>query len=178
MKKITSNKEKHYLAVTLSGDNDKEVIKQMASALEEEGYVKDTFADAIVKRESVYPTGLPVGQINVAIPHTDPEHVNNAAICLGILDKPVTFNVMGMEGETTEVSLDYEPELLYKNMVAAKAQWLYELEEWNDIITPERQKELYKEEKRSGTIVKEKKIGRNDPCPCGSGKKYKFCCGR
>ena len=65
--------------------------------------------------------------------------------------------------ETTEVSLDYEPELLYKNMVAAKAQWLYELEEWNDIITPERQKELYKEEKRSGTIVKEKKIGRNDP---------------
>ncbi|HHV27325.1 MAG TPA: preprotein translocase subunit SecA [Tissierellia bacterium] len=27
-------------------------------------------------------------------------------------------------------------------------------------------------------IVKEKKVGRNDPCPCGSGKKYKKCCGR
>ncbi|MCR2044776.1 preprotein translocase subunit SecA [Anaerosalibacter massiliensis] len=27
-------------------------------------------------------------------------------------------------------------------------------------------------------IVKGKKIGRNDPCPCGSGKKYKKCCGR
>ena len=25
---------------------------------------------------------------------------------------------------------------------------------------------------------KGKKIGRNDPCPCGSGKKYKKCCGR
>ena len=25
--------------------------------------------------------------------------------------------------------------------------------------------------------VKRKKIGRNDPCPCGSGKKYKKCCG-
>ncbi|MDL2294766.1 SEC-C domain-containing protein, partial [Ruminococcaceae bacterium OttesenSCG-928-D13] len=24
----------------------------------------------------------------------------------------------------------------------------------------------------------EKKVGRNDPCPCGSGKKYKKCCGR
>ena len=23
-----------------------------------------------------------------------------------------------------------------------------------------------------------KKVGRNDPCPCGSGKKYKDCCGR
>lgn len=27
-------------------------------------------------------------------------------------------------------------------------------------------------------VVKEKKVGRNDPCPCGSGKKYKQCCGR
>ena len=26
--------------------------------------------------------------------------------------------------------------------------------------------------------IAEKKIGRNDPCPCGSGKKYKKCCGR
>ena len=28
------------------------------------------------------------------------------------------------------------------------------------------------------TVVAEKKIGRNDPCPCGSGKKYKKCCGQ
>jgi len=29
------------------------------------------------------------------------------------------------------------------------------------------------------TIKKDKpKVGRNDPCPCGSGKKYKYCCGR
>jgi preprotein translocase subunit SecA len=28
------------------------------------------------------------------------------------------------------------------------------------------------------TIVKEKAVGRNDPCPCGSGKKYKKCCGK
>ena len=27
-------------------------------------------------------------------------------------------------------------------------------------------------------VVKEQKVGRNDPCPCGSGKKYKNCCGR
>ena len=38
--------------------------------------------------------------------------------------------------------------------------------------------ELYLEQKKSGTVVKAHKIGRNDPCPCGSGKKYKFCCGR
>ncbi|MGQ9733412.1 MAG: SEC-C metal-binding domain-containing protein, partial [Candidatus Zipacnadales bacterium] len=26
-------------------------------------------------------------------------------------------------------------------------------------------------------VVKGRKVGRNDPCPCGSGKKYKKCCG-
>ena len=39
-------------------------------------------------------------------------------------------------------------------------------------------KALYKEQRDSGTVRKPKKIGRNDPCPCGSGKKYKKCCGR
>jgi SWIM/SEC-C metal-binding protein len=30
----------------------------------------------------------------------------------------------------------------------------------------------------SKTLYVEKKIGRNEPCPCGSGKKYKQCCGK
>ena len=80
--------------------------------------------------------------------------------------------------ETSEVSLDYDDEKLYKNMVAARADWLYGLEEWNDILSEDKRKVLYKEEKLSGTVVKEKKVGRNEPCPCGSGKKYKYCCGR
>lgn len=33
-------------------------------------------------------------------------------------------------------------------------------------------------ELKTQTVVKEVKVGRNDPCPCGSGKKYKKCCGR
>ena len=80
--------------------------------------------------------------------------------------------------ENTVVSLAFDKEKLYKNMVAAKADWLYELPQWKDIYPEEELKRLYKEQKESGTIRKEKKIGRNDPCPCGSGKKYKKCCGR
>ena len=78
----------------------------------------------------------------------------------------------------TEVNLDFDKALLYKNMVAAEADWLYNLEEWNDIFDEETRKALYKEQKSSTTIVKEAKIYPNDPCPCGSGKKYKKCCGR
>lgn len=105
MEKLVSNPEKTYLAVSLSGETDKEVLEQMATALQEEGYVKESFSDAIVQREIAFPTGLPMGEVNVAIPHTDPEHVNKAGFCLGILDKPVTFNVMGAEGETVDVSI-------------------------------------------------------------------------
>lgn len=78
----------------------------------------------------------------------------------------------------TQVKIEIDVEKLYYNMVEAKAEWLYEMPEWDHILTPERRKELFREQKKSGTIVKEKKIGRNDPCPCGSGKKYKYCCGR
>lgn len=80
--------------------------------------------------------------------------------------------------EDTKVSLDYECEKLYYNMVEAKADWLYELPEWDSLLTPEKRKELYKAQRVSGTVVKEEKVGRNDPCPCGSGKKYKKCCGK
>ena len=39
--------------------------------------------------------------------------------------------------------------------------------------------EVSEREKKQTTYQREgKKVGRNDPCPCGSGKKYKNCCGR
>ena len=96
----------------------------------------------------------------------------------GIDDSLVTKNPIDTMDENTVVSLHFDLETLYKEMVEAKADWLYELPQWNTLLSMERRKELYKEQKKSNTIVKEKKVGRNDPCPCGSGKKYKFCCGK
>ncbi len=75
--------------------------------------------------------------------------------------------------ENTVVKIEIDTEKLYYNMVEAKAEWLYSLPQWDQILTEEKKKELYKTQKASGTIVKGAKIGRNDPCPCGSGKKYK-----
>ena len=80
--------------------------------------------------------------------------------------------------EDTVVSLAFDKEKLYKNMVDARAEWLYELPQWKEIFSEEELKRLYKEQRESRTVRKEKKVGRNDPCPCGSGKKYKKCCGK
>ena len=96
----------------------------------------------------------------------------------GINDSLKEPNPIETMDEDTVVSLAFDKELLYKNMVDAKADWLYDLPMWDEIFTPEQKKTLYMEQKKSGTVRKGAKIGRNDPCPCGSGKKYKFCCGR
>ena len=97
----------------------------------------------------------------------------------GINDSLVKPNPIETMEEDTKVSLKFDKEKLYKNMVAASADWLYNLEEWEPIYDEETRKRLYKEQKESTTYKREgTKIGRNDPCPCGSGKKYKQCCMR
>lgn len=84
----------------------------------------------------------------------------------GINDSLVEKNPLDDLEEDTEVNLGFDKALLYKNMVAAEADWLYNLEEWNAIFDEETRKELYKEQKSSTTIVKEQKVYPNDPCPC------------
>ena len=96
----------------------------------------------------------------------------------GINDSLVTPNPIEEMEEDTVVSLRFDKEKLYKNMVDAKADWLYELPQWEEIFDEATRKELYLEQKKSGTIIKGPKSGRNDPWPCGSGKKYKQCCGK
>jgi len=78
--------------------------------------------------------------------------------------------------EESEITLDIDFEKLYYNMLDAKADWLYNLPQWDNVLTQERRKEITKEY-RSSKIAVSNKVGRNEPCPCGSGKKYKKCCG-
>ena len=80
--------------------------------------------------------------------------------------------------EESEIELDIDLEKLFYNMLAAEAEYLYTLPQWENILSEEKIAEIVKAFKKSKTVVKGEKIGRNDPCPCGSGKKYKKCCGR
>ena len=97
----------------------------------------------------------------------------------GINDSLVNPNPIEEMDKDTQVSLLFDKEKLYKNMIAAKADWLYGLSEWDSIFDEEKRKELYKEQINSGTFKREtRKVMPNDMCPCGSGKKYKKCHGR
>lgn len=77
----------------------------------------------------------------------------------------------------SEISLDIHFDKLLYNMYDAKANWLYDLEEWSQVMSLEERKKIAKEF-RTDHIAVSTKVGRNEPCPCGSNKKYKNCCGK
>ena len=79
--------------------------------------------------------------------------------------------------ESSMIDLDIDFDRLFFNMLKANADHLFGLDEWNALLSEERRREIVNEFKRSRTVIKDKLPGRNDPCPCGSGKKYKKCCG-
>ncbi|WP_378948844.1 PTS sugar transporter subunit IIA [Mesorhizobium sp. ANAO-SY3R2] len=80
------------VALGVKAQKSEEVIRLLAGKLESLGYVRSTYADAVVRREATMPTGLPLGYaLNVAIPHTDPEHVIKPGVALAVLSEPVDF---------------------------------------------------------------------------------------
>ncbi|NNU77985.1 SEC-C metal-binding domain-containing protein [Clostridium estertheticum] len=78
----------------------------------------------------------------------------------------------------TKVNFKVDFEKLYFNMLDAKADYLYELPQWEGIFSKEKRKEIQRSYRDSKMVVNNDKVGRNDACPCGSGKKYKKCCGK
>lgn len=88
-----------------------------------------------------------------------------------------SYDLEALDAES-EVVLDINLEKLYFNMLEAKAEYLYTLQQWDGIFSVEKRKEIQKSYRESVMVRNENKIGRNDPCTCGSGKKYKKCCGK
>lgn len=78
--------------------------------------------------------------------------------------------------EDTNVVLDVDLDMLYRNMLDAGAKALAKLPQWDALRTPEQRAAIRREWLAGRQAVSQKAAGRNDPCPCGSGKKYKKCC--
>jgi hypothetical protein len=109
------------------------------------------------------------------------DYKTSTVLIVGFLDGINSSLVDQVNLETlddeSEISITIDFESLYFHMLEAGADYLFELPEWNAILSEAKIIEITKVYKRSKIVVKGEKIGRNDPCPCGSGKKYKKCCG-
>lgn len=86
---------KKLVLLDVQAKNQEDVLRYAASRLEDEGFVKPSYKEAVIAREKVFATGLPTVMGGVAIPHTDGEHVIQSAILIAKLHEPVSFRVMG-----------------------------------------------------------------------------------
>ena len=75
----------------------------------------------------------------------------------GINDSLKTPNPIETMDENTEVSLDYDKEKLYYNMVGCKADWLYELPQWDNLLDEQTRKDLYKKQKLLELLLRARK---------------------
>lgn len=85
--------------------NDHDALSFLAIEVEKAGYARSTYKDAVIEREKIFPTGLPTGEINVAIPHADSEHVLTSTLAIMTLKEPVDFHNMGEPRSTLPVSI-------------------------------------------------------------------------
>lgn len=82
-----------------------EVLLRMADHLHKLGYVKDSYAQAVINREACYATGLELGKYNVAIPHADAEHVIRPAVSVAVLTDEANFGKMADDENQIPVKL-------------------------------------------------------------------------
>lgn len=82
-----------------------EALHFFSNYLLEKNIVTDEFEKALLERENSYPTGLLVGDINVAIPHAKSEYVNESSIVLCTLEDKISFFRMDDPDEEVPVSI-------------------------------------------------------------------------
>ncbi|MHA1676660.1 MAG: PTS sugar transporter subunit IIA [Candidatus Njordarchaeales archaeon] len=94
------------LTINLDSNSWEDALRKMSRILYEKGYVKESYEEALIKREKVYPTGLEIpDRVNVAIPHADVEHVKKQALFIGIPEKPIRFQRMDDPDAPVDVGL-------------------------------------------------------------------------
>lgn len=81
--------------LSVDGATEADVFQVVTAKLLEEGMVNDNYLDGIINREEQFPTGLVTQHLNIALPHADPEFVEEAFVFICRLNTPVTCKQMG-----------------------------------------------------------------------------------
>lgn len=89
----------------MEATTNEEALSKLSDLMYQNGYVKETYKEAVIEREKSFATGLPTVYCSVAIPHTDIQQVQSKAIGIAVLKETVPFVIMGELEETTDVKL-------------------------------------------------------------------------
>ena len=96
------------IQMELEAEDFEDAIRKIGEDAYQKGYVKKGFAEAVIKREKLYPTALPTEVMKVAIPHPiERDTVEKSAIIVTKLKNPVDFILMGSDNETVPVNITF-----------------------------------------------------------------------
>ncbi len=121
------------ILLNIDAESCQEVLHLVSTHLFGEGKVKQSYEEHLIDREREYPTGLALGDINVAIPHTDYQYANTTQLLVATLKKPVEWHNMEDSDESIPVSVvvlsvfdkpEHQLEALQKNMGVLQNQEL------------------------------------------------------
>lgn len=103
MSKINYKEMLHQETIFLDidADNNDQLFEQVGARLKKLGYVKDSYVDALKKREKEFPTGLQTKFLPIALPHVDPENINKPFIAAVRNSKAIHMQQMGSNEDMT-----------------------------------------------------------------------------
>ncbi|SCL92563.1 MULTISPECIES: PTS sugar transporter subunit IIA [Tissierellales] len=133
--KDTDMIKKELIYLDTKAKNKEELLSKLSDILYEKGYVKESFKQAIIDREKIYPTGLPTLGAKVALPHTDTEHVIKPAILVSTLEKPVKFIEMGNGTTVLDVEMVFMLAVKNPSHQVKVLQKLINMFEKEDVLT-------------------------------------------
>lgn len=96
---------KNLIFLNYESSNQVTLLNEFSQILYEKGYVKNSYAKAIIEREEKFPTGLNTPGVKLAMPHTYPQHVLKSAILVATLKQPIIFKEMGNASNTVNAQL-------------------------------------------------------------------------
>ncbi|CUS25412.1 hypothetical protein FC70_GL001201 [Paucilactobacillus oligofermentans DSM 15707 = LMG 22743] len=139
--------DKRSVFANLEVDSSDQVIDVLSKSLFDQNRVISSFGDAVKAREIEYPTGIPSGDITVAIPHTDVKYVKQASLAFATLKKPVAFRNMGDKSQTLDVQIVVMLAMVEPHSQVTVLQSLMSLFQEQDylkeLLTLDKQEDLY-----------------------------------
>lgn len=167
------------------------LFEQWTKRLSSESVTKEEWDEYLAKELHFYKdllseyTGEPDGETVLKTKRSLPDLIRKYRVekteAIGLFDgiNDSLTESLNLEEYTEDSEIEFEVDFkkLYLNMLKVKATWLSSLEEWNQVLSQNARREIRDEYLSEITAKSQKEAGRNDPCPCGSGKKYKKCCG-
>lgn len=91
--------------IKLSVENVDDLFEKLNCLLLNNNYVNGDFLKAVKEREKNFPTGIENREHNIALPHVDSKYVNENALIICSLTKPIQFKKMDDNSKSIEVSL-------------------------------------------------------------------------